>query len=366
MRKPTDLPLFPSTPRPRTAKRQAAEQAALPGLAAFAAADRRAMLPLLARDDWAVELLADNPVLFFLLARSLHRYGLRQRQVELLSHMRRDRMLSVLGFHGTPVAVRFLRRCGFLRLDTPEYEDLGWLLSAPLPDWALHWKFPHLSLLRGLDEGTRDCAAIAAAQVLDQEWHAGRIPEVRTPQDLRGKLPPAYASLFAQLADIDRMIAMLPLDDRRGERQLLSVCHTRDRLAWLHDGLVDRSRNHWWPTVVRHMQGRPWPTPPVEGNAHIVPIDSPEMLVEEGYRMHHCVPSYADVIYTGHCYLYRVLAPQRATLYITRVNGPGLHGHRGWNIGELRLVCNGEPSAETRQAVLSWLRTARHLPREDA
>ena len=66
--------------------------------------------------------------------------------------------------------------------------------------------------------------------------------------------------------------------------------------------------------------------------------------------MRHCCASYADKIRDGESYLYRVLAPERATLEIRR---------RRPVILELRLAKNQSPAPRTRAAVDRWLRSSR-------
>ncbi len=55
-------------------------------------------------------------------------------------------------------------------------------------------------------------------------------------------------------------------------------------------------------------------SPPVPGNKNIVPINSISGLETEGDKMHHCVACYADYVQSGHCWIYKIIKPKRATL----------------------------------------------------
>ena len=48
----------------------------------------------------------------------------------------------------------------------------------------------------------------------------------------------------------------------------------------------------------------------------IVALTEPRDLLVEGLRQHNCVASYAPAVARGDTYVYRVLAPERATLAI--------------------------------------------------
>lgn len=61
--------------------------------------------------------------------------------------------------------------------------------------------------------------------------------------------------------------------------------------------------------------------------------------------------TYAERIRQGRSTIYRVLAPERATLEIRRCE-------RELRVGEFKLACNAEPDARSWDAVREWL--ARH------
>lgn len=90
-----------------------------------------------------------------------------------------------------------------------------------------------------------------------------------------------------------------------------------------------------------------FPPPPLAGTDTIVPITTVEELEEEGRSQRHCVPGYAGAIVAGSVYVYRVLAPQRATLEIRLAGGRP-------KLGQLKLAGNAKPSRATVKAVERW------------
>jgi hypothetical protein len=129
----------------------------------------------------------------------------------------------------------------------------------------------------------------------------------------------------------------------------------RSRITSLHDEIAEDYLRH---QALQHMQrhtGRrgkailAFPPPPIPGNMAIKPLQSPAALVREGTEQSNCVGSYAARVAAGNTYIYQVLAPERATLSIVRLDqGP-------WQIGELLLAHNRSVSLETRRWVKAWL-----------
>lgn len=89
--------------------------------------------------------------------------------------------------------------------------------------------------------------------------------------------------------------------------------------------------------------------PPLEGTQTIQPIISESALIQEGMEQNHCVASCAAAVRAGTIFVYRVMAPERATLAIIR--GPAGQ----WVIREIKLRFNQEVSPSTLKHVNDWL-----------
>jgi hypothetical protein len=90
-----------------------------------------------------------------------------------------------------------------------------------------------------------------------------------------------------------------------------------------------------------------FPPPPLPGTDTIVPITTVAELDAEGRSQHHCVAGYAASVLAGDRYIYRVLAPERATLEIGLDGGAPV-------LRQLNLSHNRMPSAATVTAVRRW------------
>lgn len=92
-----------------------------------------------------------------------------------------------------------------------------------------------------------------------------------------------------------------------------------------------------------------FPAPPIAGCPTIQPILDANGLIEEGKQQSNCVGCYANRVRAGQTFIYRVLAPERATLSIVL-------GHGGqWVIEELKLRSNQACSHLTKKHVTDWL-----------
>lgn len=95
-----------------------------------------------------------------------------------------------------------------------------------------------------------------------------------------------------------------------------------------------------------------FPAPPFPDTEHIRALRSTAELANEGIAQHNCVGRpglYAPHVRAGQCYIYKVLAPERATLSLVRRTSDA------WTIGELKAAYNTVAKGETWRAVRQWL-----------
>jgi hypothetical protein len=133
---------------------------------------------------------------------------------------------------------------------------------------------------------------------------------------------------------------------------VLAKVPTMSRLKGLHDRWYRRLNLHravGFGAWVKILFGTgTFPVPPLPGTDTIIPIRTVDELLAEGEEMDHCVGSYAQGVFTGECFIYKVLSPQRATLELSPVwPTPAL--------AQLKLKGNEEPAPECWQAVERWL-----------
>ena len=98
---------------------------------------------------------------------------------------------------------------------------------------------------------------------------------------------------------------------------------------------------------------RKYPTPPFKGSDVIEPISTRRELFEEGFDQKNCIYSYDEDITAGRYYVYRILAPERATISLTKEsNGRGRR--KVWRIEEIKTRANNPAGWETIDVVNDW------------
>ena len=274
------------------------------------------LLSLCQRRERAKDLLEQNPALGFGVAHlgkfCPHVSEPLSTAVKVSALRQRD-MLGWVGFPKTQiwanilakipaeaVTVECLRTLGMVAT-RPEVEDQLKHLH-PVNGWVIAWES---TLLTEITETTDEAIPAAAFHLLEDLLNMGQRLPRPNPQFIRNLT--ALRKIHQEVSD-----AFTQLLEREKENQIL-------------------------------------PLPPLPGTPEIVPLIYAADLIQEGRAQHNCVGSYSGWVHAGHGFIYRVLAPERATLSIVK----GADGC--WGISELKLACNKSPAPETVQAVQAWL-----------
>lgn len=125
----------------------------------------------------------------------------------------------------------------------------------------------------------------------------------------------------------------------------------RDRLQAEEWERQERRRAVERMEKARRLRFAPFPPPPIPGTKEIVPLTCSHALMDEGRAQQNCLGNndeYADRVRNGTLYIYRVLAPQRATLAIARSGG-------SWRVSELKCRRNYLASGSTWDHIHAWL-----------
>lgn len=125
------------------------------------------------------------------------------------------------------------------------------------------------------------------------------------------------------------------------------ACATMEQVRRVHDRW-SRQMNERATLTALGGKNEDFPPPPIPGTDAIIPVRTAMELHMEGREMHHCVFCHLPEIQAGEAYVYKVLAPERATLMIARSR------RGGYQIEEIRLACNAEPSQGTVKVVERW------------
>ena len=153
------------------------------------------------------------------------------------------------------------------------------------------------------------------------------------------------------MVDVQRMLQHLP--DTPPPGPLLSLAAYRR----YHDALACQYNERVADETSDSVDdGSPLPLPPFPGTSEIIPLSAPQEVHQEGVEQKSCVVSYLDKVRRGHTFIYRVLAPQRATAEIAEQQ-PGR-----WHVVQLAGFKNRPVSKATWQAVENWLAAAHCQP----
>ena len=129
---------------------------------------------------------------------------------------------------------------------------------------------------------------------------------------------------------------------------LIAHCKTLRQLSHLHERWTIRVTEINFTRKIQEI-GDDLPLPPLPGTKDIVPLATVTDLLNEGHIMHHCVGGYVRSVRTGECYIYKVTAPERATVEIAK-DAAG-----NWRPVQIKGHCNAKPGMPTVIAVQQWL-----------
>ena len=293
---------------------------------------------VLARCPGALDLSRSNPALLFALASNwvFHKPAVCRplRAVRSLVNKKQKVILEWLGFPATETARRIMAKITPSALSPASLFFIRRALEQP--DMACT-----LARLEHINRGVLDVLMNRKLQSYLTPRFLMDLSRV-APQD-EGRL---IGNLRATLGDTVRMAEQ---DQWRHSPRQFS---TLKRLQEVHDDLTRRVTRQDW------LKRRDWielrygssqfPPPPFAGTRQIRPIDTPAALYYEGGIMQHCVWSHVESVFEGREYVYRVLAPVRATVSITQAG-------KGWVLGELSLQKNKQADRATASEVCDAL-----------
>lgn len=243
------------------------------------------------------------------------------RSARRLLAAKRTAICAWLGFPGEPSAVRLLGRVPSESLTVRRLWHLRRLLFENDPETMTLLR--HAPTLRGevLDAFTAFRPALTPGLVRDLA-DSGTAMAVRY---MLGRLSPMLSELGRSL---------LPIRDVAGLRRLL-----------------EQTERDWHRHNLRRSLPEALPPPPLAPppGSGIQALTTLSDLLDEGEAQRNCCAAYAARMVAGTDYVYRVTAPVRATLSITR----GSDG--SWGPGDLRLAWNRPVTAEIWESVFRVL-----------
>lgn len=324
-----------------------------------------ALMALMHAEPWAKDLAKGNPVLAYAFASSDKFRGSPPEaaavQARWYCHRKQRDLLEWLGFPGTDAVAKLIRKipaesaspsilrrlCAALKADKRVLEYLSHLKVVNAAVLELVTIRPYLDLItpKLLAEVAAAPAGASYVDMMQGGWTI--LQQIPQHSDIK-----PLASV-KQVRGFQEMAATQYRDHLR--RQELARQEAR-RLAEL-----DRHRQFIVEMAYRRRKKdlqinglqKDYPSPPVPGTKDIIPLTSAGELHAEGKDLGHCVATYEWQVRLGSTYIYRILAPERATLSIIR----GADGR--WYRAELKGSgnCKVKPAAE--RMVDLWLEGAR-------
>jgi hypothetical protein len=302
---------------------------------------------LLARCPGAIDLIDSNPALAFALANSWCfqpkpvLWPLRAARNLILKPQRA--IAAWLGFPPGESSVRILRKIPPAACSFPVLLRIRDQLQDPAS----------LQFLRH----ARSLNATTAALLQKPNLRPHLSPRLLD-DDFSGVPPDRAHPLVGMLADVVGMFRFLRIPSHTRFRNLAEVQQAHDHLVQQLVEIGINPPNTPVPgriTDLTESLAFPFPSPPVPGSSNILPLIRPIELLQEGREMHHCVGSYIPQVQEGSTYIYRVLAPERATLALHRYDN-------SWSLGQIYGPFNEPVQPSTREAIRSWLEQARPIP----
>ena len=281
------------------------------------------ILILLADSSRNLEFFMDLPVLFWATFTSARKAGLDQQEITDLLSRPRTELLEFCGLPGNKATLNLLRKLSLERMT-----DLLWQ------------QFIHFAFLAIDHRELNHIDAITEGVLL----FVSRYPELTKARFLAcSNDNTEWDDLLETTAEIYRMANVLgaEVDQQRIKRAGDNLTLTR-----YHDALSEKILEQSFNDEVQT-----FPQPLIPGNETIQPILDSYELALEGKSMNHCVYSYSQDIIDGKCSVYRVTAPERATLKVS-VGEEGLPC-----LGELKLRSNKPPAKSTYQLINHWIKS---------
>lgn len=293
------------------------------------------LLVLLHGSPKSIDLAASTPVLAWCLANN-HYFRERQAKTSGLlavihSHQKQRDILEWLGFPGTDSVVRLMRKIQPEAAAPTLLSGLRLVLQSKdfIPDGFNHLKsinagilalvsqpafFPLLSpsLLEEVSESAGETEYPQVASRLMDILTIYKAAETACPSHPLRSIAQTEALLLEAEQSYQAHL------QRVAEEARLQAARLRDarRLAVTQR---ERERRHQQAVLRALKTGKAsFPVPPIPGTESIVPLTNSDELTKESREQVNCVRTYAYHVAEGHTYIYRILAPERATLSIVR------------------------------------------------
>lgn len=275
------------------------------------------------RSEAACQLLLSSPILMWMVLQHSIENQIDAKDVFEQFYWKRTTLLTLFGLPASKVTLRFL-----YKYKTKDFD---------------HFEFVSIKQFFSLHDLT-DISRIKNNKIRFIRWL------IEEPKWIRS----GFAKNIGEDADIfalknyirDTLRMGCQLDHPQVEENLLN-CQTLVQVNEMHDRFIERING----LTFKEHENIVYPLSALDATESIIPILNQKELMIEGRAMKHCIASYHNKIFDGEYSVFKVLEPQRATVGL-------IHKHDKVVIDQIRLMCNGMPSEETKDKVYWWLQNA--------
>jgi len=277
-------------------------------------------LIVISSDEYARELFLNDYLLFWIIMTTAFEFGWDYISVKAICSLDKKSILDICGFADSKAFHKMMHRIKLGKLDLGSYRFLN--------NKTHKINYSKINHIKNLDKNLLS---------------------------LLCEFPFLYNAKFIHTYSCEQHNALeirLLIKDVISMAEDLQIQNIEKVLCQIHDlrtleNLHDRWARKLNESNFEHLKEIKFPQPPKRGTEDIIPIENAYELAIEGQTQSHCVRTYQREILTGDYYVYRVLAPERATVGLKRQNGE-------WLINQIRLRSNNNPSEETVKAVQDW------------
>jgi hypothetical protein len=160
----------------------------------------------------------------------------------------------------------------------------------------------------------------------------------------------AFRYLYQVCRDIRDIRMMCKMLECENPEQQVFAMKSAFQIRDLHDKIARDLSKKEKKTIIAHY-GENFPPSPLKETKDIEYISNVADLLEEGLAMRHCVGEFAYQALRGDVFIYRVHAPERATMAVQR-SADGT-----FRIEQVKLYRNGKVSKETWDVLQSLIAT---------
>jgi hypothetical protein len=282
------------------------------------------LLYLLSHYQSAIDLFTSNPVLITLIIHCAQKHKWTEAYVIDLLLEKRTHILAACGLRGQKSTLKTLNKLSLGAFSHQTYRVIQEILALPNSHKLNHLRYIDIKLF----------------------WLLSQYPELVSSRLLQSYQEDWSIKKFKQLyADTLRMAVQI-------NRQTLINCRTLDELEKIHDRYIVQTNRR------KKIINVDYPAPPITGCEYIIPITNSNELFEEGLIQRHCVASYHRDVFEGKSYIYKILAPERATLEV-RIQTNGDY----W-VSQLKLSGNRDPSEESIETIYQWMNEGKQMKQQ--